>query len=122
MHLCIAVQGGEKVICETSYVTAYQGRGEDRVSTSGVSRAKLVEAGNCGHRPGQTWWGQWRGLESDSGDKDLLFFTIIDGHGGAQICDLMEVAANACIGWAIANCPGAVKGEEGAMKKALSDA
>jgi hypothetical protein len=54
--------------------------------------------------------------------KDLLFFTVIDGHMGAQVCDLLEVAANACMAWAIGNDPKAAAGDEEAIKQALSDA
>lgn len=106
----------------SSYVSAYAGRGEDRMAVDAISYEALAQAMKEGTDKGRTWWGQWGDLKKAEGDKDLLFFTVIDGHGGAQVCDLLEVAANACIGWAIGNSPEAMAGDETAMVKALNDA
>lgn len=107
----------------SNYVSAHA-KGEDRRSVSGVSIEQLGPAVKAvaERHTGETWWARWADLQEGSEEKDLLFFTVIDGHLGAEACDLLEVAANACLAWTIGNDSKALGGDEQAMKEALSDA
>lgn len=98
------------------------GAREDRMRQDKVHIRDMDEVESKG-----TWRGEWKGDEaaeqgaSETDDKKItktdegqyaLTLSMIDGHGGAHVADLVHKGLHACIAWAMCSDPGAVRGND----------
>jgi hypothetical protein len=112
---------GQGVKIDTGNVPGNDGPGEDRLVIDHIDMALVKASKN--QMDGETWWAKWHDIVHATGERtdEVVMFTMLDGHSGTGMVDLMQKSLHACIAWAIANDADAAKGDKEAILRVLGD-
>lgn len=103
----------DRVVVDKAYIKAQQAEQAGQRNKEGPEeQGEQEQAG--------TWWSKWTGKEGEG--EEMLLTSAIDGHGGGHVADLAQKVLHPCIAWAISHDPAAVKGNDAAIMRAISEA
>lgn len=115
--------GDKEIRVDSNTLAAYDTGAEDRMVVDKAYIKTQSQDGDAADQedvPKGTWWSRWAGKEGQGEEMSLM--SVIDGHGGGHLADLAQMVLHSCIVWAISQDPEAVKGEDEAVMRAISDA
>lgn len=113
-HHSVIKTGDERIVLHANTLAAYDSGAEDRWAVDKVTIRPYDEYAQDG-----TWWSKWK---SEGEGDEAVFVSIIDGHSGHHVADLVERALHACIAWAMARDAAAIRGDDEAVMRAMRDA